>query len=168
MLILTQIDAKITQILFCCTLLKNDAFSFLLDAKKNLFDFSANWRNFCVNFLRVINVDFDANWRKNNADLILFDFMQKWRILHINRIVMKSYRKMDAVEFSRKIVLFYLTLTTQMTHLVNLRSRFWKISSSPQKKEVKKSHRNIFFYCHKVISCFLIFIVDPSSLSHLQ
>ena len=75
---------------------------------------------------------------------------------------------MDAVEFSRKIVLFYLTLTTQMTHLVNLRSRFKKISSSPQKKEVKKSHRNIFFYCHKVISCFLIFIVDPSSLSHLQ
>ena len=67
--------------------------------QKNLFDFSANWRNFCGNFLRVINVDFDANWRKNNADLILFDFMQKWRILHINRIVMKSYRKMDAVEF---------------------------------------------------------------------
>ena len=130
--------------------------------QKNLFDFSANWRNFCVNFLRVINVDFDANWRKNNADLILFDFMQKWRILHINRIVMKSYRKMDAVEFSRKIVLFYLTLT-QMTHLVNLRSRFKNISSSPQKKEVKKSHRNIFFTVIKSspVSSYLLLTLHP-------
>ena len=80
---------------------------------------------------------------------------------------MNSYRKMDSLEFSRKIVLFYLTLT-QMTHLVNLRSRFWKISSSPQKKRKSRSHTAILFYCHKVISCFLIFIVDPSSLSHLQ